>query len=71
MENRYKIFDKDELGDFFVEPKTKIVEVADIADIKAWCQNKKYDYAMTRQLNQWILGNALPKGKWKIKVLDL
>ncbi len=65
------MFDKDELGDFFVEPKTKIIEVTDISDIKAWCQEQKYDYATIRQLNQWILGNSLPKGKWKVKVLDL
>ena len=71
MENRYKVFDTDELGDFFVEPKTKVVEVTNISDIKAWCQEKKYDYATIRQLNQWILGDNLPKGKWKIKVLDL
>lgn len=71
MENRYKAFDKDELGDVFVEPKTRLVAVSELPDIKAWCQENKYDYAMMRQLNQWILGNSLPKGDWKIKVLDL
>lgn len=71
MENKYKVFDKDELGDVFIEPKTRFIEVTEISDIKAWCQEKKYDYAMVRQLNQWILGNTLPKGEWKIKVLDL
>lgn len=71
MENRYQVFDRDELGDVFVEPKTRLVEVADIQDIQAWCQSNKYDYAMVRQLNQWILGNSLPKGNWKIKILDL
>ncbi|MDD5197762.1 MAG: lytic transglycosylase domain-containing protein [Candidatus Gracilibacteria bacterium] len=71
MENRYEIFDADELGDVFMKPKTRIVEILEIQDIKAWCLSKKYDYAMVRQLNQWILGNSLPKGNWKIQVLDL
>lgn len=71
MENRYQVFDRDELWDFFVEPKTRLITVSDIKDIKAWCLSNKYDYAMTRQLNQWVLGNSLPKGSWKIKVLDL
>ncbi|OIP54541.1 hypothetical protein AUK10_00670 [Candidatus Gracilibacteria bacterium CG2_30_37_12] len=71
MENRYEVFNTDELGDVFMAPKTKIIEVTELADIKDWCFSNKYDYAMTRQLNQWILGNTLPKGNWKIKVLDL
>lgn len=71
MENRYEIFDRDELWDVFVEPKMRFVEVSDIRDIQDWCEKNKYDYVMIRQLNQWILGNSLPKGKWKIKVLDL
>lgn len=54
-----------------MKPKTRIVEILEIQDIKAWCLSKKYDYAMVRQLNQWILGNSLPKGNWKIQVLDL
>lgn len=71
MENRYKVFDRDELGDVFVEPKIRIMNVSGLPDIKVWCQENKYDYAMVRQLNQWILGNSLPKGEWNIKVLDL
>lgn len=71
MENRYKIFNANDLGDFFVEPKTRVVEVFNIPDIKTWCQEKKHDYAMVRQLNQWILGDSLPEGNWKIRVLDL
>lgn len=71
MENRYEVFEKEELGDPFVEPRTRIVEVSEIADIKEWCQREKYDYPTVRQLNQWILGNTLPKGNWKIRVLDL
>jgi hypothetical protein len=71
MENRYKIFDTDELWDVFIAPKIQLIDVLEIKDLKKWCQEKKYDYAMTRQLNQWILGNVLPKGNWKIKVLDL
>lgn len=60
-------------GDVFVEPKTRVMEVAELQDIKDWCLSNRYDYAMVRQLNQWILGNSLPKAKvnWKIKVLDL
>lgn len=54
-----------------MEPKTRTIDVSEIKDVKAWCQEKKYDYAMVRQLNQWISSNALPKGAWKIKVLDL
>lgn len=71
MENRYKVFDRDELGDAFTEPKTRIIEISELEDARVWCQEKKYDYAMVRQLNPWMLGNTLPKGSWKIKVLDL
>lgn len=48
-----------------------MITVSELADIKAWCLSNKYDYATVRQLNQWILGNSLPEGNWKIKVLDL
>lgn len=71
MENRYEVFNPNELWDIFIIPKTKTIEVIKLKDIKDWCFSNKYDYAMIRQLNQWILWNALPKGNWKIKVLDL
>lgn len=71
MENRYKIFDSHELGDVFVLPKTKYVTVSEIVNFQDWCQKNNYDYANTRQLNQWILGDSLPKGKWRIQILDL
>lgn len=71
MENRYEVFDADELGDAFTQPKSRTVEVSEIPDIKAWCQQNRHDYAIIRQLNQWILGNSLPKGNWKIAVLNL
>ena len=71
MENRFVAFSADELGDPFTKPRTRTVEVSELSDIKTWCFSKKYDYATVRQLNQWILGNSLPKGKWKIQVLDL
>lgn len=71
MENKYRVFDIDELWDVFVEPKTRMMKLSELQDIKAWCLSNKYDYAMVRQLNQWILGNSLPNGDWKIRVLDL
>lgn len=71
MENRYKVMDAGELGDPFVLPKTKDVTVSEISDIQSWCSDKKYDYAIVRQLNPWIIGDTLPKGEWKVRVLDL
>lgn len=71
MENRYKIFESRDLGEVFVEPKTKRIAVSEIPSLQEWCRTNGYDYAITRQLNQWILGEKLPKGEWSIKVLDL
>jgi len=71
MENRYEIFDAGELGEKFVKPQIREIPIDGIANIKDWCQQNHYDYAVVRQLNQWILGDSLPKGNWKIQVLDL
>lgn len=71
MENRYKVFDPSELGDVFLLPKTKDIAVSEMKDIKQWSQDNRYDYAIVRQLNPWITGDALPKGEWQVRVLDL
>ena len=71
MENRYKVMDSNELGAVFALPKTRDITVADIADIKQWCADNHLDYAIVRQLNTWMIGDSLPKGNWKVRVLDL
>lgn len=71
MENRYEIFDVWELWEQFVKPQTRYIPIDSIASVKDWCQQNHYDYAVVRQLNQWILGDTIPKGDWEIQVLDL
>ncbi|EKE29095.1 MAG: membrane-bound lytic murein transglycosylase precursor [uncultured bacterium (gcode 4)] len=70
MENRYKIFDESELWDRFEAPKTKIIEVWRIDDLKSWSNQKWYIYANIKQLNWWIIWDSLPDWKWEMKVFD-
>lgn len=71
MENRKCVFNSDDLGDQFVLPKTRTLTLGKIDNLSDWCQKNHVDYMTLRQMNQWILQNSLPDGKWSVQVLDL
>jgi hypothetical protein len=64
-----EIFDSSDLGQPFETPTTLTIQVNKIDDLKTWSYENKYNYAMIRQLNPWIIGNNLPDGTWGIRVL--
>lgn len=70
MQNKYKIFDKEDLWEQFTPPKTKEITISNISDFKKWTQEQNYNYAVIKQLNPWIIGNVIPSWNWKIKILD-
>lgn len=70
MINKNKIFDPSELGDQFIPPKTKEIEVKWKINIKKWSSDNSYIYANIKNLNGWIIWDTLPEWTWKIKVLD-
>lgn len=72
MVNRYKVFNKEELGDQFSLPKTKDETVISTwnLDIKKRISQKWYIYANIKNLNVWIIWDILPKWTWTIKTFD-
>lgn len=70
MLNRYKIFEKEELWEQFLEPKIKEIEITWPINLKDWTNKNWQTYASIKLLNQWIIEDKLPKWNWKIKVLD-
>lgn len=70
MQNRYEIFNKEDLWEQFTPPKTKEIEIRDIASFKKYAQDNWYNYASLKQLNPWIIWDVIPAGVWKIKVFD-
>ena len=69
MIHRAEIFEPSDLGEPFETPETVTIQVGKIDDLKAWSQEKGYNYAMIHQLNPWIIGDALPEGTWGVKAL--
>lgn len=70
MQNRYKIFDKNELWEQFIPPKTKEISIDGPIDLKKWSNEKWYIYSNIKNLNPWIISDNLPNWLWKIKILD-
>ena len=70
MQNRWKIFSPEMLGDVFHTPdtKTKILQ-GPILDLRVWCLDNDIDYQELRELNPWILSYSLPGGAWEVKLL--
>lgn len=70
MQNRYKIFEVDELWEQFVLPKTKEVIIKWPQNIKNWCTDNFQIFANIKKLNEWIVWEDLPVWDWKIKIFN-
>jgi len=68
MENRYKYFDVNVLGEQYESPKTKTIKLGETINLTDRAVSKWYSYAEIRQLNPRIRWNYLPEWKRKIKV---
>ncbi len=71
MQNRWKIFSPEMLGDVFEAPATKSTTIqGPIFDLRVYCLEHDIDYQELRELNPWILGYTLPGGAWDVKLLQ-
>lgn len=70
MINKYKIFDKNELWEQFVSPRTKDIEVNWNIDIKKWANDNWYIYSNIKNLNPWIIWDKLSEWKWILKIFS-
>lgn len=69
MQNRWKIFSPEMLGQVFEVPETKIKIIdGPVLDLRIWCLDNDIDYQELRELNPWILGYTLPGGAWEVKL---
>lgn len=56
MQNRWKLFSPETLGDVFQTPDTKTKTLqGPILDLRVWCLDNDVDYQELRELNPWIL----------------
>ncbi len=70
MENRWRLFSAETLGDFFSLPSTHTqILQGPITDLRVWCLEHDIDYQELRELNPWILSYVLPDGPWEVKLL--
>ncbi len=70
MENRYKIFHKEDLWEQFKQTETKEIILSNIIDLKKWCTENNLNYSTIKKLNPWIIWNTIPEWSWKIKILN-
>ena len=70
MEHRNEVFSSSELGDQFVPPKTKTVDLATPVDLRVWAHDHHVPYGTFKELNPWIIGDTVSKGTWQVKILD-
>ncbi len=69
MQNRWKLFSPELLGQVFETPETKnVVLNGPILDLRVWAFDNDIDYQELRELNPWILGYTLPGGAWEVKL---
>lgn len=69
MQNRWKIFSPEMLGQVFELPATKMTTIdGPILDLRIWSLDNDIDYQELRELNPWILGYTLPGGAWEVKL---
>ncbi len=58
------------IGWVYTEPKTEIIQVWKIDDLKKWSIEKWQSYQTIKTLNMWIRKDFLPDWNWEIKILD-
>jgi membrane-bound lytic murein transglycosylase D len=69
MQNRWKLFSSEMLGEVFDVPPTKTMTIqGPVLDLRVWCLDNEIDYQELRELNPWILGYTLPGGAWEVKL---
>lgn len=70
MENRWRLFSTETLGDFFPLPQTRTETLQwPISDLRVWSLEHDVSYQELRDLNPWILTYVLPDGPWEVKLL--
>jgi hypothetical protein len=57
------------IGWQYKEPKTKIITVGKIENLKKWAEEIGQNYQTIKTLNMWIKKDFLPEGNWELKVL--
>jgi membrane-bound lytic murein transglycosylase D len=57
------------IGGTHEKPETTLVSVWKIDDLAVWASSQDLNYKDLKLLNRWIVGESLPEGEWKIKVL--
>lgn len=55
----------------YIEPKTKILKVWKVPDLKKWAIDNWQNYQTIKTLNMWIKKDFLPDWDWEVKVLDI
>lgn len=68
FENLTTYFVPSKWGNQYQIPSFTEITVEQIPDLAAWAASRGYTYLELRTLNPWIRKNALPAGKWTLKV---
>lgn len=53
----------------YKEPKTDIVKLWKVDDLKKWALENWQNYQTIKTLNMWIKKDFLPEGSWEVKIL--
>ncbi len=53
----------------YKEPKTDIVKLWKVDDLKKWALENWQNYQTIKTLNMWIKKDFLPEGNWEVKIL--
>jgi hypothetical protein len=70
MQNRFKLFSADMLGQVFETPRTKMRTIeGPVTDLRVWSLEHDIDYQELREMNPWIRGYSLPSGVWDVQLL--
>ncbi len=54
----------------YSQPKTKIIKVWKIDDLKKWALKNNQNYQVIKNLNMWILKDYLPSWEWEITIIN-
>lgn len=59
------------IGWVYKEPKTEVIKVWKVPDLKKWAIDNWQNYKTIKTLNMWIRKDFLPEWDWEVKVLDI
>lgn len=57
------------IGWVYKEPKTEIIKIWKVDDLKKWALDNWQNYQTIKTLNMWIKKDFLPEWKWELKIL--